>query len=79
MIYHDDIEIASFGIRRGSKKDIPHGHIPEALHIRPRQCLDLARCPLSRDEWIGLLRERGLISVEEDESIAEETEDDHDR
>ena len=43
VVYHNDVEIASFGIRRGSKKDKPHGHIPDELHIRPRQCLDLAR------------------------------------
>jgi hypothetical protein len=33
VVYHNDVEIASFGIRRGSKKDIPHGHIPDELHI----------------------------------------------
>jgi len=67
VVYHNGREIASFGIRRGSKKDNPHGHIPDELHIRPRQCLDLARCPLSREEWIDLLRERGLIQEVESE------------
>ncbi len=56
VVYHHDREIASFGIRRGSKKEAPHGHLPDELHIRPNQCLNLkARCPLSREEWIELL------------------------
>jgi len=61
VVYHNDLEIASFGVRRGSKKDLPHGHIPDDLHIRLRQCLDLARCPLSREAWIKLLQDRGLV------------------
>jgi hypothetical protein len=65
VVYHNNREIASFGIRRGSKKEAPHGHLPDELHIRPNQCLNLARCPLSRDDWIDLLRARGLIPDED--------------
>ena len=66
VVYHNGVEIASFGIRRGSKKENSHGHIADELHIRPNQCLNLARCPLSRDGWIEVLRERGLVPPEED-------------
>ena len=73
VIYHEGIEIASFGVRRGSKKDNPHGHIPGELHIRPNQCVNLARCPLSREQWIDLLRERGLIPADANKSTEEKT------
>src|SRR4051812_26326529 len=71
VVYHNGVEVASFGIRRGSRKDQSHGHIPDDLHVRPRQCLDLARCPLSRDGWLDLLRERGLLPPEEVEENPE--------
>jgi hypothetical protein len=63
VVYEDDREVASFGIRRGSKKGNPHGHIPFELHIRPRQCLDLATRSLSRDEWVDILRSQGHLST----------------
>ena len=60
-IYHEGKKIAQFGIRRGSKKDAMHSYISEQLHVTKAQCLDLARCPLSRAEWIVILKEKGVI------------------
>jgi len=52
--------IARFGIRRTSKEK-PHGHIPRDLHITQKQCWDLRRCPLSREEYVNLLRQKHLL------------------
>jgi hypothetical protein len=48
VVYCDDKLIASFGIRRGSNKRLPHDHIPPNLHTAPTDCLRLAQCSLSR-------------------------------
>ena len=55
------ILLASFGIRRGSKKDLGHDHIPSDLHIGPRDARRLAQCPLSRDGWLSILKDKGLL------------------
>jgi hypothetical protein len=60
-IYHEKRKVAQFGIRRGSKRDMPHAYIAEQLHVTKAQCLDLARCPLSRAEWIAILETKGVI------------------
>ena len=67
-IYHDTKKIAQYGIRRGSKKDSPHSYISEQLHVTKAQCLDLARCPLSRAEWIVILKDKGIIDDRDDRS-----------
>jgi hypothetical protein len=59
-VYEEGRLIAKFGIRRSSKEK-SHGHIPSELHITQKQCWDLRRCPLSREEYINLLREKGLV------------------
>lgn len=53
--------VASYGIRRGSRE---HGHdfIAKQLFIRTREALDLARCPMSRDEYFRKLRDADLIT-----------------
>ena len=61
QIYHEGRLVASFGIRRGSNKNLPHGHIPDDLHLRPRETIQLANCPLSREAWLQRMREQGLI------------------
>lgn len=60
-VYEGETAIATFGLRRGSRRDLGHDFIPASLHIRPHQALDLANCPLSRKEWIRILEEKGLI------------------
>ena len=61
-VYHDGQIIASLGIRRSSKKDKGHGHIPGSLHVTPNQAQGLADCNVTEDEWIETLREKGIIS-----------------
>ena len=53
--------VAQFGIRRGSRKELGHDHIPEQIFLRPRQAQELGRCPLSREDWIKIIEEKGLI------------------
>jgi hypothetical protein len=60
-VFYKDRLIASFGIRRGSRIDAGHGHIPNDLHINSHQTRQLAACPLSRDEWLAILKEKGLL------------------
>ncbi|MBF6571246.1 MAG: hypothetical protein IVW54_20475 [Candidatus Binataceae bacterium] len=47
--------VASYGIRRSSH-EVPHDYISKQLFISTRQAIDLARCPLSRDDYFEILR-----------------------
>jgi len=71
--YYKGLLIASFGVRRSSRKDIGHDFIPADLHLSHRQTLDLANCPLSYDRYVEMLKEKGYIEKEEEEK--EEKED----
>ena len=61
LVYHKDKLVASFGIRRGSKRSLGHDHVPGQIHVTPREARLLGQCPMSREEWIGKLREKGFI------------------
>lgn len=52
--------IARYGIQRASKAK-SHNYIPGQLFISPRQALDLARCPLSREQFWEILRTKGKL------------------
>src|SRR5688572_12208662 len=69
-VYHQGVLIASFGIRRGSNRNLPHGHVPKDLHLSPRQTLLLAQCPLSAEQWLAILRQDGWLDGEADSSEA---------
>ncbi len=60
-ILHAGKVIAWFGIRRGSKKNSGHDHIPRDLFFSPNKCLGLANCPVSRDEWLERMKELGKL------------------
>ena len=59
-VYEQGRLLATFGIPRGSSKDLGHDHIPRQLHVSARQARLLGQCPPSRDDWIGILAEKGL-------------------
>lgn len=63
IVYHRDQRIVQFGIRRGSR-DQGHGHLPSALHLSPHHTRRLADCPMSYEEWISVMSEKGLIAEE---------------
>jgi len=54
-------KIAHYGLRRGSKKNLGHDFIPEALHITPNQTKKLANCPLSEADWLIIMWEKGYL------------------
>jgi len=65
LIYHDEQLVAWFGIRRGSRKSLGHGHTPADLHVSLKEALDLARCPMSREDWVHRMTDLGLIGDEQ--------------
>ncbi len=60
-IFHNERLIAWFGIRRGSRNELGHDHIPRDLHINPHQARLLAACPLIREQWLKILGEKNLL------------------
>ena len=60
-IYHEGKLVAYFGIRHGSDKEQGHDHISRDLHVGPRDARLLAQCPLSREGWLDILRQKGQI------------------
>lgn len=64
-VYHEGRRIAQFGIRRGSEKDKGHGHIPSQVFLSPHNALRLALCSMSAEDWLQVLRDRGMIPEHE--------------
>ncbi len=65
-VLHEGRIVATTSIRRGSEKDLGHDHLPRDLHIGPAKAKLLGQCPLTRDGYIDLLRERGLVAPAEE-------------
>lgn len=61
LVSHEGKPIASFGIRRSSRRDIGHSHIPRELQIQYHQALLLGQCPWSRDDYITEMKKKGNI------------------
>jgi hypothetical protein len=59
-IYYDGKLVAQFGIRRSSK-DVGHDFIPGQIHVTRNQARLLADCPMSFEEWVSVMKGRGLI------------------
>jgi len=62
VIEYEGQHILDFGIRRGSRRDQGHGHIPRDIHLNLRDALSLAQCTLSYDQWIRRMKDKGVIS-----------------
>ena len=62
VIEHNNKHVLQFGIRRGSRKDQGHDHIPGDIHLSPHESLLLAQCPLSREDWIQKMKQKGVIA-----------------
>ena len=52
--------IASYGIRRGSKEQ-GHDYIPGQIKVTMHQAKMLSQCPMSYDEWVVLMKNKGVI------------------
>ena len=61
IIKHNGKRIAQFGIRRGSNKNQGHNHIPDGVHMTAHDTLLLAQCSISADQWIEMMKRKGLI------------------
>jgi hypothetical protein len=61
IVEYQGKHVADFGIRRGSRRDQGHGHIPRDIHLSPRDTLALAECTLSYEQWIQRMKDKGLI------------------
>lgn len=59
LVYHEGKMVADFGIRRGSNKELAHDHIPEDIFLRPSETRLLAQCPMSREDWVKIITEKG--------------------
>ena len=60
-VYYQEQLVTSFGIRRGSRKNLGHDHIPSQIYLSPHDARLLGQCPMTRKEWVERLTERGLI------------------
>jgi hypothetical protein len=66
VVYEKGAAVALFGIRRGSQKNLGHDHIPKQIHVNAFKAKQLANCPMSRDQWIEELKNKGLLPEEDD-------------
>ena len=64
VIEYEGKHVADFGIRRGSRRDQGHGHVPRDIHLNLRDSLSLAECTLSYEQWIQRMTEKGLIEAD---------------
>jgi hypothetical protein len=60
-VYHEEKMVANFGIRRGSSRDLGHDHVPSQIFVGPKDARLLGQCPLSREDWIRIIKEKGKI------------------
>lgn len=61
QISHEGRRVAQFGIRRGSKRDIPHDYIASQIHLSRRDCEQMARCLIGREEWIRMIKDKEAV------------------
>ena len=61
VVSHQGKFITSFGIRRGSNKNLGHDHIPHQIFVSPRDAKLLGQCPLSREQWLKIIVEKGMV------------------
>jgi hypothetical protein len=59
-------DVATYGIRRSSH-EVGHDYIPRQIFITMRQAMDLARCPMSADQYFDILKMHGHLPSEESE------------
>lgn len=61
VVEHEGKMIAQFGIRRGSRKDLGHDHIPGQIYVGPKDAKLLGECPLKREDWIEIIADKGKV------------------
>lgn len=61
VVYHEQQRITQFGIRRASRKDQSHDHVPAAIRLSPNEARLLGQCPMTRADWVAEMIEKGVI------------------
>lgn len=57
----DDVLIGAYGVSIGSRES-NHDYIASQIGgISSRQARDLSRCPLSKEEYVRIIRQKGLL------------------
>jgi hypothetical protein len=64
LVYFGGQLVASFGIRRGSAKDMGHDHIPNQIHLGAHDAKLFGQCKRTYEFWVGKMREKGIIPPE---------------
>jgi hypothetical protein len=64
-VYHEGAAVLTFNLRRSSRKDTGHGHLTEDLFLPVFQVKRLANCPMSVEEWVLRMKEKGVIEGQE--------------
>jgi hypothetical protein len=63
-VWHREVLIAFVSVRRGSDKEQGHDYVPGDIHVSTRQAKDLAKCPMSYEDYLRLMREKGILPDE---------------
>ena len=57
----DNILVGSYGVSRSSRER-NHDYIAKQIGgISARQARDLSRCPLSKEDYVEIIRDKGLL------------------
>jgi hypothetical protein len=57
----DNLLIGSYGVSRSSQ-ETNHDYIAKQIgSISARQAMQLSRCPLSKEEYVKIIRDKGLL------------------
>ena len=72
--YYKGKFIFDFGIRHGAKS--AHGHLAgenRVLRLSESKALSFARCNISMDDYVKMLKEKGVIAPDKDDETATES------
>ncbi len=61
VVSHNGVVIATFGIRRGSRKEQGHDHIPKQIFVSPNFARQMGQCSKSLTDWIAEMMDKGHI------------------
>ena len=61
LVVIDNVLIGRYGLSRGSR-DQNHDYVAKQIGgISSRQARELSRCPLSKEEYVEIIRDKGLV------------------
>ena len=57
----DDVTVGRYGLSRSSREQ-DHNYIAKQIgKISPRQAINLSRCPLSKEGYVQIIKEKGVL------------------